>query len=115
MKVVSFSRLVALGLFFGGVACNHAAPAPVLRVMSVTTNPTAPLYPPAARYQLGDEALSTFQGDVDVAVPFMVAVTAPEGVHQLSGKVHYQACTAGRCWFPRDEPFVATLHVVPKP
>jgi hypothetical protein len=39
----------------------------------------------------------------------------PEGEHEVRGKVHYQACTEGRCLFPRDEPFATTLHVVPKP
>ena len=72
------------------------------------------VYPPATNYRLGDLELSTFRGDVDVALPFTIDANAAEGTHELRGKVHYQACTDGRCLFPRDEPFETTLHVVPK-
>lgn len=74
-----------------------------------------PLYPPAGTSRVEEQELSTFSGDVDVAVPFTVAEDATEGDRELRGKVHFQACTEGRCSFPSDEPFRGTLRILPKP
>lgn len=73
------------------------------------------LYSPAATYRVEDQEQSAFRGNVDIAVPFTVSGSVAEGDFELRGKVHYQACTEGRCLFPRDEPFRGTLRVRPLP
>ena len=74
-----------------------------------------PRYPVPTSYRLADLEISTFRGDVDVVFPFTTEANIREGLHEIRGHVHYQACTEGRCLFPRDEPFGTTLHVVPPP
>lgn len=74
-----------------------------------------PRYPAPVSYRLSDTEISTFHGDLDIAVPFTVAATAATGAQEIHGTLHYQACTASRCLFPRDAAFGTTLNVAAKP
>jgi peroxiredoxin len=74
-----------------------------------------PRYPAPATYRLSDTEISTFRGNVDVAVPFTTDASVPAGTLEIHGTLHYQACTESRCLFPRDETFRTTLNVLAKP
>jgi len=64
---------------------------------------------------VSDAEISTFRGDLDIAVPFTVAASVATGAQEIHGILHYQACTESRCLFPRDAAFGTTLNVVAKP
>ena len=68
-------------------------------------------YPEAVPFQLADKAISTFQGEAAVSVPFRIAAGAPPGTRKLTGTIRYQACTEASCLFPVTRPIEATLAV----
>jgi peroxiredoxin len=134
-------RLVAAPVVTVGVTPSHAAPgergvlavrmeiAPGYHVMSdrpsaptyIATRVTVdgapgievgpPAYPAPTPFALGDRAIATFQGAIDVRLPIDVAAGAAPGTTRLHGVVRYQACTASLCLFPVARAFVAPVVV----
>ncbi len=68
-------------------------------------------FPPPVDFTLGDTTIATFTGAFDVRIPLRVAPSARAGTYDVRGSMHYQACTATTCLFPRDESFEIVLRV----
>jgi len=61
----------------------------------------SPVFPPPTPFDLGDESIATFAGDVRVLVPCADAKQAARvGTRAVEATVRYQACTRTRCLFP---------------
>jgi DsbC/DsbD-like thiol-disulfide interchange protein len=60
-----------------------------------------PVFPAPSVFDLGDEAIATFEGDVRVVVPCADAKRAADGkTRPVEATVRTQACTRTRCLFP---------------
>jgi hypothetical protein len=70
-----------------------------------------PHYPAPSSFAIGERAIATFEGAVDVRVPVEVAADAAPGTRRLRGVVRYQACTATRCFFPASQAFAMPLEI----
>lgn len=57
--------------------------------------------PKLEKYEFADKELSVFTGDFDVTTRFKVPAAAPAGVHVVTGKLRYQACSHKECLPPR--------------
>jgi peroxiredoxin len=68
-------------------------------------------YPAPGAFALGERAIATFEGAVDVRVPITVARGASAGARRLRGTVRYQACTPSRCLFPASRAFEVPLAI----
>jgi peroxiredoxin len=70
-------------------------------------------YPAPSSFVVGDRAIATFQGTVDVKIPVTLTNEAALGSRRLHGAVRFQACTESRCLFPTTRNFDVTVSVVP--
>jgi peroxiredoxin len=68
-------------------------------------------YPEAASFRVGDRAIATFEGAVEVQLRLDVAKDAAPGARRLRGIVRYQACTASLCLFPSQRTFDVPLEI----
>ena len=68
-------------------------------------------YPPAASFRVGDRAIATFEGAVEVQLPLDIAKDAALGPRRLRGIVRYQACTPSLCLFPSQRTFDVPLEI----
>lgn len=57
--------------------------------------------PKMEKYEFSDKPLSVFTGDFEITSRFKVPANAPSGVHVISGKLRYQACSHKECLPPR--------------
>jgi len=68
-------------------------------------------YPPPQAFDLGDERITTFEGELTVIVPFSVTADAQAGARELQGLLEYQSCTRTSCLFPIKRPLRAQLSI----
>jgi hypothetical protein len=61
-----------------------------------------PVYPKGHPYRLHgtDEDLSTYHGDIEIAVPVNATESAPAGRRDIHGELRFQACNSRVCLFP---------------
>lgn len=74
-----------------------------------------PLYPPGQPYRLegAEEDLSTYLGDIEIALPITATASALVEAHNVEGSVRFQACNSRMCLFPSSAPVTFVLNVVP--
>jgi peroxiredoxin len=68
-------------------------------------------YPAASSFRVGDRAIATFEGAVEVQLRLDVAKGAAVGARRLHGVVRYQACRASLCLFPSQRTFDVPLEI----
>jgi hypothetical protein len=70
-----------------------------------------PVYPQSKEFWMdgSEESLLVFSDIVEITVPIIFSTSA-EGI-VLKGKLHYQACDASKCYFPRNLEFVLRLNI----
>jgi len=68
-------------------------------------------YPAASSFRVGDRAIATFEGAVEVQLRLDVGKDAAVGARRLQGVVRYQACTASLCLFPSQRTFDVPLEI----
>jgi DsbC/DsbD-like thiol-disulfide interchange protein len=68
-------------------------------------------YPAPQSFELGDERISTFEGERTVTAPFTVAQDAAMGPRNLTGTLEYQSCTRTSCLFPVKRALRAQLII----
>ena len=57
-------------------------------------------YPLAETFQLLEDEIAVFSGDVDIHVPVEVAPDTAPGPREANAFIRYQACTDTNCLFP---------------
>ncbi|MDP9000007.1 MAG: redoxin domain-containing protein, partial [Myxococcota bacterium] len=70
-------------------------------------------YPAPVPFKLANHAIATFQGAVEVRIPFQVAAGAAPGDRKVKAALRYQACTATRCLFPATHVFETRATIRP--
>jgi peroxiredoxin len=70
-----------------------------------------PRYPPSVSVQLDQTSVATFQGQIRVSIPFVVATDAGDASSRFDGTVRYQACTESRCLFPVTRHVTAMIRI----
>jgi peroxiredoxin len=68
-----------------------------------------PSYPAAAPFRLAEKSIATFQGVVEVRVPFDVAAESATVRRSIAGTLRYQACTPTSCLFPVTRAFAVEI------
>ncbi|HEV8286890.1 MAG TPA: protein-disulfide reductase DsbD domain-containing protein [Chitinophagaceae bacterium] len=71
-------------------------------------------YPRAKKYKLeGTESfLDVYDGYVEIMVPLRATKEIKPGLYQLNAVLHYQACDAKRCFFPRSLALIISIEVM---
>ena len=71
-------------------------------------------YPPGRPHRLegAEDALLTYDGTFEVAVPVEALPAAPPGERSLRGSLRYQACDDRMCLFPVSSAVTLTVRVV---
>ncbi|MGO8999815.1 MAG: redoxin domain-containing protein [Polyangiaceae bacterium] len=64
-----------------------------------------PRYPPPTALALADKVINTFEGDVEVRLPFEVTASETPRRRAVRGTLRYQACTKTSCLFPVTRAF----------
>lgn len=73
-----------------------------------------PVYPSGKPYRLMGAAseISTYDGSLEITIPFHVGEGLSRGPLKSSGQVRYQACNDKTCFFPAKLPF--TVKFAPR-
>ena len=75
-----------------------------------------PRYPPPTRYRLEgtEEDLLVYGGVIKVPFTIQSSRSTPPDLHELQGKVKYQACDDRSCRPPATAPFELKVRVLPR-
>jgi peroxiredoxin len=66
---------------------------------------SAPKYPPPTAFALADKVIDTFEGDIEVRLPFDAKASKTPRKRTVRGALRYQACTKTSCLFPVKRAF----------
>jgi peroxiredoxin len=70
-----------------------------------------PRYPAPVAFRLVDHEIATFQGNIEVRVPFYVAPGAAPGPRTVKATLRYQSCTETACLFPATRELKLPVNV----
>jgi thiol:disulfide interchange protein DsbD len=72
-----------------------------------------PAYPPGRSVKLAsdEQAMSVYDGALDIPVPLTAAASAANGPHALRGSVAYQSCNDQMCLAPVSVPFTVEVTI----
>jgi len=72
-----------------------------------------PIFPQPEPFKLRDaqDSMMVFQQTLRIYIPVEVKNEAKIGQHKITMNLHYQACDAVKCYFPRDLPFMINVVV----
>lgn len=70
-------------------------------------------FPPPRKFKLesADDYLEVYDGKFEIHTYFSTGQETPRKLHQLNGRLNYQACDSVRCLFPRTIEFLAEVRV----
>lgn len=70
-------------------------------------------FPPAKEFMLNgtEQHLEVYDGDFEIQASLGMSEGIQKGVHQLKGKLKYQACDSMRCLFPRTVEFPVNIEI----
>lgn len=71
------------------------------------------IYPIGKPYRLANAAneISTYDGKIEIRIPFAVSATAKTGRVFADGKLRYQACNDKTCFFPTNLSFKLPIQM----
>lgn len=72
------------------------------------------LFPESKKFKLEGTAdnLFVYDGNFRIAIPFKTEEKAQKGKYKFEAKLHYQACDAKTCFFPKTVVFLVTIRIV---
>ncbi|CAN5314512.1 hypothetical protein BH23BAC1_BH23BAC1_50430 [soil metagenome] len=72
-----------------------------------------PIFPSAVEFRMSgvEEPLLVYNDVLKIYIPVKVAKTEEKGEIFVKGKLHYQACDASSCYFPRDLNFQMKINI----
>jgi hypothetical protein len=72
-----------------------------------------PVYPQADEFKMEgvEEALHVYGDVLKIDVPVRTIQYVEKGAFLIKGKLHYQACDAFKCYFPRDLNFIMKINI----
>jgi len=71
-------------------------------------------FPEGKRFKLEgtSDYLLVYDGNFKITIPFKTDKKIQKGRYKLEGKLHYQACDAKTCFFPKTVAFSVAIKVV---
>ena len=72
-----------------------------------------PIFPEAVEFEMKgvEEALHVYSNVLEITVPVQVVKSVEKKEFTMNGTLHYQACDASKCYFPRDLHFTMKVNV----
>jgi hypothetical protein len=73
-----------------------------------------PVFPQAAEFRMkgAEEALHVYNDVLKIKVPVKTVKSVEKRLFLLKGQLHYQACDAYKCYFPRDLQFTMSINIL---
>jgi hypothetical protein len=72
-----------------------------------------PAFPPTVEFRMegAEEDWHVYSDILEINVPVKILNTSEKREIVIKGKLHYQACDASKCYFPRDLPFNIKINL----
>lgn len=72
-----------------------------------------PVFPQAVEFRMKgvEEALLVYSDVLEINVPIRTVKSVEKGAFLIKGTLHYQACDASKCYFPRDLNFIMEINI----
>lgn len=72
-----------------------------------------PIFPAAVEFKMKgvEEDMYVYSDILEINIPVKAVKSGGKGAVLVKGNLHYQACDAYKCYFPRDLPFTMKINI----